>query len=75
MACRFEHKGYRGTTIRDISEASGLLLRQLIAHIDSKEVLLFAMARTGERRLSSACLRPDGRGAGAPPREKLKRSS
>ncbi|MEW9032903.1 MAG: helix-turn-helix domain-containing protein, partial [Planifilum fimeticola] len=33
----FSTKGYHGTTIRDISDASGILSGSLYAHINSKE--------------------------------------
>ncbi|MFC4075890.1 TetR/AcrR family transcriptional regulator [Salinithrix halophila] len=43
----FRSKGYHGTTIRDISEASGILSGSLYAHIDSKEDLLFEITDRG----------------------------
>ncbi|MGI6125507.1 MAG: TetR/AcrR family transcriptional regulator [Planifilum sp.] len=72
MACRFfSTKGYHGTTIRDISEASGILSGSLYAHIDSKEDLLFAITDRGAEAFLSS-LRPIVGGPGSP-REKLKR--
>jgi len=43
----FSTKGYHGTTIRDISEASGILSGSLYAHINSKEDLLFEITDRG----------------------------
>ncbi|EGK07334.1 TetR/AcrR family transcriptional regulator [Kroppenstedtia eburnea] len=43
----FRTKGYHGTTIRDISEASGILSGSLYAHIKSKEDLLFEITDRG----------------------------
>ncbi|SFT01516.1 TetR/AcrR family transcriptional regulator [Marininema halotolerans] len=43
----FRNKGYHGTTIRDISEASGILSGSLYAHIRSKEDLLFEITDRG----------------------------
>jgi AcrR family transcriptional regulator len=48
IACRlFSQKGYHGTTIRDISEACGILSGSLYAHINSKEDLLFELTNRG----------------------------
>lgn len=47
-ACNlFSVKGYHGTTIRDISERSGILSGSLYAHIRSKEDLLFDITNRG----------------------------
>ncbi|PTX63332.1 TetR family transcriptional regulator [Melghirimyces profundicolus] len=43
----FRTKGYHATTIRDISEASGILSGSLYAHIKSKEDLLFEITDRG----------------------------
>ncbi|SDX23807.1 transcriptional regulator, TetR family [Marininema mesophilum] len=43
----FSRKGYHATTIRDISEASGILSGSLYAHIQSKEDLLFEITDRG----------------------------
>jgi TetR/AcrR family transcriptional regulator, cholesterol catabolism regulator len=43
----FSIKGYHGTTIRDISERSGILSGSLYAHIRSKEDLLFDITNRG----------------------------
>ncbi|QKG83867.1 TetR/AcrR family transcriptional regulator [Kroppenstedtia pulmonis] len=43
----FSRKGYHGTTIRDISEASGILSGSLYAHIQTKEDLLFTITDRG----------------------------
>ncbi|PWI57122.1 TetR/AcrR family transcriptional regulator [Sulfoacidibacillus thermotolerans] len=43
----FSHKGYHGTTIRDIAEARGILSGSLYAHISSKEDLLFYIVDEG----------------------------
>jgi TetR/AcrR family transcriptional regulator, cholesterol catabolism regulator len=72
VACRFfSTKGYHGTTIRDISEASGILSGSLYAHIDSKEDLLFEITDRGAEAFLGS-LRPIVEGPGSP-REKLKR--
>jgi AcrR family transcriptional regulator len=48
VACRmFSKKGYHGTTIRDISEACGILSGSLYAHIKSKEDLLYEITDRG----------------------------
>ncbi|WP_232336327.1 MULTISPECIES: TetR/AcrR family transcriptional regulator [Thermoactinomyces] len=48
IACRlFSQKGYHGTTIRDISEACGILSGSLYAHINTKEDLLFEITDRG----------------------------
>ncbi|MFC7440369.1 TetR/AcrR family transcriptional regulator [Laceyella putida] len=48
IACRlFSQKGYHGTTIRDISEACGILAGSLYAHINTKEDLLFEITDRG----------------------------
>ncbi|AUS07979.1 TetR/AcrR family transcriptional regulator [Laceyella sacchari] len=48
IACRlFSQKGYHGTTIRDISEACGILAGSLYAHINTKEDLLFEITNRG----------------------------
>ncbi|SMO92329.1 TetR/AcrR family transcriptional regulator [Melghirimyces algeriensis] len=43
----FRTKGYHGTTIRDISEASGILSGSLYTHIKTKEDLLFEITDRG----------------------------
>ncbi|TCS96852.1 TetR/AcrR family transcriptional regulator [Hazenella coriacea] len=48
IACQlFSKKGYHATTIRDISEACGILAGSLYAHINSKEDLLFEITDRG----------------------------
>lgn len=48
IACRlFSQKGYHGTTIRDISEACGILSGSLYAHINTKEDLLYEITERG----------------------------
>lgn len=48
IACRlFSQKGYHGTTIRDISEACGILSGSLYAHINTKEDLLYEITDRG----------------------------
>lgn len=48
IACRlFSQKGYHGTTIRDISEACGILAGSLYSHINTKEDLLFEITNRG----------------------------
>lgn len=48
IACQlFSKKGYHATTIRDISEACGILAGSLYAHINSKEDLLFEITHQG----------------------------
>ncbi|WP_124726817.1 TetR/AcrR family transcriptional regulator [Staphylospora marina] len=48
IACRlFSRKGYHGTTIRDISDACGILSGSLYAHINSKEDLLYEITDRG----------------------------
>lgn len=51
----FRTKGYHGTTIRDISEASGILSGSLYAHIKSKEDLLFEITDRGRSCSSVPC--------------------
>ncbi|MDR6226756.1 TetR/AcrR family transcriptional regulator [Desmospora profundinema] len=68
----FRTKGYHATTIRDISEASGMLSGSLYAHIQSKEDLLFEITDRGaERFLSSLAPIVD---SDAPPEEKVRRA-
>ena len=67
----FSTKGYHGTTIRDISEASGILSGSLYAHINSKEDLLFEITDRGAEAFLGS-LRPIVEGPGSP-REKLRR--
>ncbi|SFI85065.1 TetR/AcrR family transcriptional regulator [Thermoflavimicrobium dichotomicum] len=50
IACKlFSQKGYHGTTIRDISDACGILAGSLYAHINSKEDLLYEITVRGAR--------------------------
>ncbi|RAL26946.1 TetR/AcrR family transcriptional regulator [Thermoflavimicrobium daqui] len=47
-ACHlFSQKGYHGTTMRDISEACGILAGSLYTHIRSKEDLLYEITDRG----------------------------
>lgn len=58
IACRlFSQKGYHGTTIRDISDACGILAGSLYAHINSKEDLLYEITERGARAFLES-LRP-----------------
>lgn len=71
IACQlFSRKGYHGTTIRDISDACGILAGSLYAHINSKEDLLYEITERGARAFLES-LKPivnmDG-----PAREKLR---
>lgn len=64
VACRlFSTKGYHATTIRDISEASGILSGSLYAHIKSKEDLLFEITNFGADAFLGS-LRPIVNGTG-----------
>jgi TetR/AcrR family transcriptional regulator, cholesterol catabolism regulator len=57
-ACRlFSQKGYHGTTIRDISEACGILSGSLYAHIRTKEDLLYEITNRGAEAFLNS-LRP-----------------
>lgn len=57
-ACRlFSQKGYHGTTIRDISEACGILSGSLYAHIRTKEDLLYEITNRGAESFLNS-LRP-----------------
>lgn len=67
----FSTKGYHGTTIRDISDACGILSGSLYAHINSKEDLLFEITNRGAEAFLGS-LRPIVEGPGSP-REKLRR--
>lgn len=67
----FSEKGYHGTTIRDIAEASGILSGSLYAHIASKEDLLFAITNEGADAFLAA-LEPIAAGPGDPA-DKLRR--
>ncbi|MCL6575892.1 TetR/AcrR family transcriptional regulator [Kyrpidia sp.] len=67
----FSEKGYHGTTIRDIAEASGILSGSLYAHIDSKEDLLFEIVNQGADNFLGA-LEPIIASPGNP-EEKLRR--
>ncbi|GGE25899.1 TetR family transcriptional regulator [Marinithermofilum abyssi] len=67
----FSHKGYHGTKIRDISEASGILSGSLYAHIQSKEDLLFEITDRGGDAFLDA-LRPIVESE-APAEEKFRR--
>jgi AcrR family transcriptional regulator len=65
IACRlFSQKGYHGTTIRDISEACGILSGSLYAHINSKEDLLYEITERGARAFLES-LRPIAEGEGS----------
>ncbi|OYD07074.1 TetR/AcrR family transcriptional regulator [Paludifilum halophilum] len=68
----FSKQGYHATTIRDISEACGMLSGSLYAHIQSKEDLLFEITDRGAE-LFLQSLRPivDSR---ADPVDKLRRA-
>jgi TetR/AcrR family transcriptional regulator, cholesterol catabolism regulator len=50
----FSHKGYHGTTVRDIAEESGMLSGSLYAHITSKEDLLFEITRRAANQFMDA---------------------
>ena len=63
-------KGYHGTSIGDLAEAMGVQKGSLYAHIDSKEDLLWEVARTGARpstprstRCPRTCRRSSGSGS------------
>jgi AcrR family transcriptional regulator len=66
----FRTKGYHGTTIRDISDASGMLSGSLYAHIQSKEDLLYEITNRGAERFLSS-LAPIVAGDD-PPEEKVR---
>lgn len=67
----FSTKGYHGTTIRDISDASGILSGSLYAHIKSKEDLLFEITNYGAEAFLTS-LEPIVKGPGSA-EEKLRR--
>jgi AcrR family transcriptional regulator len=73
IACRlFSQKGYHGTTIRDISEACGILSGSLYAHINTKEDLLYEITDRGAEAFL-ASLKPIVE-CEAPATEKLSRA-
>jgi TetR/AcrR family transcriptional regulator, cholesterol catabolism regulator len=73
IACRlFSRKGYHGTTIRDISDACGILSGSLYAHINSKEDLLYEITERGASAFLNS-LRPIAESAD-PPVEKLRQA-
>lgn len=53
----FSRKGYHGTTIRDISDACGILSGSLYAHIRTKEDLLYEITNRGAESFLNS-LRP-----------------
>jgi AcrR family transcriptional regulator len=62
----FSKKGYHGTTIRDIAEATGVLSGSLYAHISRKEELLFELVdQAAEEFLTSLAPIVDGPGTAA----------
>jgi AcrR family transcriptional regulator len=68
----FSERGYHGTTIREIAEASGMLSGSLYAHIQTKEDLLFEVVlRAADRFL--AVIEPIV-ADGAPAPERLRRA-
>src|SRR5437588_5915191 len=50
----FAEKGYHGTSIGDLAEAMGVQKGSLYAHIDSKEDLLWEVAREGAAAFHAA---------------------
>src|SRR6266704_3013614 len=50
----FAEKGYHGTSIGDLAEAMGVQKGSLYAHIDSKEDLLWEVARGGAEAFHAA---------------------
>ncbi|MBA4493401.1 TetR/AcrR family transcriptional regulator [Paenactinomyces guangxiensis] len=73
IACKlFSQKGYHGTTIRDISDACGILSGSLYAHINTKEDLLFEITDRGAQAFLES-LRPIVESE-ATAEEKLKRA-
>src|SRR5438128_12308308 len=50
----FAEKGYHGTSIGDLAEAMGVQKGSLYAHIDSKEDLLWEVARDGAAAFHAA---------------------
>jgi AcrR family transcriptional regulator len=50
----FAEKGYHGTSIGDLAQAMGVQKGSLYAHIDSKEDLLWEVAREGAERFHAA---------------------
>jgi AcrR family transcriptional regulator len=47
----FAEQGFRGTTVRDIADAAGILSGSLYHHFDSKEAMVDEVLRTFQERL------------------------
>ena len=65
----FADRGYHGTSLADLAEALGIQKASLYHHIDSKEDLLWEVARTGAEAFHRAL---DGVPEGLPATEKIR---
>ena len=65
----FAERGYHGTSLADLAEALGIQKASLYHHIDSKEDLLWEVARAGAEAFHAAL---DAVPAGAPATEKIR---
>ena len=65
----FAERGYQGTSLADLAEALGLQKASLYHHIDSKEDLLWDVAREGAAAFHAAL---DGVPADAPAMERIR---
>lgn len=65
-ASHFAAKGYRETTIREISHSVGMLPGSVYYHFPSKHKLLLAVYEEGVRRMLERLAKATGTGAGDP---------